>query len=353
MVRKDAARRGQAYPLTTSRGRVTRKGALVALGFPFNAGDSVAQFQPLNVVEILKFGLSGLVFLFALLSFWLFYAEQKRDPPRPKMLGCILMFSLLNLVAASLVAVSGRFGVAAAPNALASGYALPSRLDSTGFAYSCDYSTFFIDMSSWKKLPPGVDKRTKKISSATFTRNDLLRKLSSSTDDYVLRPWTTGAGIETGFLRAPSGVELSFNEVSSDSERRTYEFVVPLGKQPVGASWPISTNFTIWNGFQGETQEDWRADIEVPTKFVSFTIRFPAEKEVTEAKVFIDDGRSQPSSLSKENPVVLSQDRNGQNFATWTGSSIPGKRYVLFVWKWQPRNNQPSQRSATNLAPRA
>jgi hypothetical protein len=78
---------------------VTRKGALVALGFPFNVGDSVAQFQPLNVVEILKFDLSGLVFLFALLSFWLFYAEQKRDPPRPKMLGCILMFSLLNLEA--------------------------------------------------------------------------------------------------------------------------------------------------------------------------------------------------------------------------------------------------------------
>jgi hypothetical protein len=191
----------------------------VALGFPFNAGDSLAQFQPLNVVEILKFGLSGLVFLFALLSFWLFYAEQKRDPPRPKMLGCILMFSLLNLVAASLVAVTGRFGVAAAPNALASGYALPTRLDSTGFAYSCDYSTFFIDMSGWKKLPAGVDKRTRKISSATFTRNDLLRKLSSSTEDYVLRPWTTGAGIDTGFLRAPSGVELSFNEVSSDSER--------------------------------------------------------------------------------------------------------------------------------------
>ena len=109
VVRKTAALGGRAYALTPLRGRVTRKGALVALGFPFNAVDSLAQFQPLNVVEILKFGLSGLVFLFALLSFWLLYAEQKRDPPRPKILGCILMFSLLNLVAASLVAVTGRF----------------------------------------------------------------------------------------------------------------------------------------------------------------------------------------------------------------------------------------------------
>jgi hypothetical protein len=322
-----------------------RRGAVVVLRYVFETGNSIAQFQPLNVVEILRFGLSGLVFLFALLSFWLFYAEQKRDPPRPKMLGYILTFAILNFVAAALVAAAGRFGAGAfAPSALASGYALPSRLDPTGFVYTCDYSTFFIDMSDWKQLPPGVNKHLKKVSSAIFTRNDLLRKLSSSTEDYVLRPWTTGAGIDTGFLRAPSGVELSFNQLSSDSERRTYELVVPLGKQPVGASWPISTNFTIWNGFQGETQDDWRADIEVPTKFVSFTIRFPMEKEVTEVKVFVDDGHSQPASLSKENPVVLGQDRNGQNFATWTGTDIPGKRYVLFVWKWQAKHNQRSQR---------
>jgi hypothetical protein len=41
----------------------------------------LAQVQSVDVVEILKYGLSGLVFLFALLSFWLFYAEQRHDPP--------------------------------------------------------------------------------------------------------------------------------------------------------------------------------------------------------------------------------------------------------------------------------
>lgn len=75
-------------------------------------------------------------------------------------------------------------------------------------------------MSGWKKLPLGVDKRSKKISSAIFTRHDLLRKVSTSTDDYVLRPWTTGAGIDRGSLQAPDGVELSFKQTSSDSERR-------------------------------------------------------------------------------------------------------------------------------------
>lgn len=314
---------------------------MVELGLYLPASDLIAQFESLNVIEVLKFGLSGLVFLFSLLSFWLFRAEQQRDTPRPKMLGYIAAFGMLNLVAAILVAAANRFGGATPTSALASGYALPSRLDSAGFAYSCDYSTFFIEMSGWKKLPAGVDKHSKKVSPAVFTRNDLLRKVSASTADYVLWPWTTGAGIDQGPLRAPSGVELSFNQVSSDSERRTYEFVVPLGKQPVGASWPISTNFTIWNGFQGEEAEDWRADIEVPTKFVSFTIRFPREKEVTEVKVFVDDGRSEPTSLSRENPVVLGEEEGGQNFATWTGVDIPGKRYVLFKWKWQARTNLP------------
>jgi len=59
-----------------------------------------------------------------------------------------------SLVAAILVAAANRFGEAIPASTLATGYALPSRLDSAGFAYNCDYSTFFIEMSGWNKLPP-------------------------------------------------------------------------------------------------------------------------------------------------------------------------------------------------------
>jgi hypothetical protein len=139
----------------------------------------------------------------------------------------------------------------------------PERQDlKTGeFAYSCDYSTFLMDMSDWKRLSPGVDKRSQKISPATLTRSDLLRKRRSSKDDYRLLPWTTGAGID--ILQPPK--DSSFKEVSTDGAKKTYEFMVPLGKEPEGASCPIFVSFTMWNGFQEETVDEWRAQIKVPT----------------------------------------------------------------------------------------
>ncbi len=295
----------------------------------------LAQLQSVDVVEILKYGLSGLVFLFALLSFWLFYAEQRHDPPRPAMLHAIQIFGTINFVATLVVAVFGLLGGSAFQSA-ANSSALPSGLDLRGFAYSCDYSTFFIDMSGWKPLLPGVDQHSVKVSPASFTRNDLLRKLTDSTDDYVLKPWTTGAGIDKELLRAPSGVELTFEKISDADQRKTYNFVAPLGKQPRDASLPISIAFTIWNGFQHEDQEDWQADIEAPTRFVSFSIRFPKEKVVTEVRVFLegDDGER---SLSRENSVLLSQDRDGENLATWSVVNVPGKHFVKFVWKWHEK----------------
>lgn len=295
----------------------------------------LAQVQSVDVVEILKYGLSGLVFLFALLSFWLFYAEQRHDPPRPDMLRSIQIFGTINFVATLVVAAFGLLG-GAAFQSTANTSAMPSGLDLRGFGYSCDYSTFFIDMSGWKRLLPGVDQHSVKVSPATFTRNDLLRKLTDSTDDYVLKPWTTGAGIDKELLRAPSGVELSFEKVSDADQRKTYNFVAPLGKQPRDSTWPISITFTIWNGFQQEDQEDWRADIEVPTRFVSFSIRFPKEKVVSEVKVF-REGEDGVMSLSRDNPVLLSEDRDGENLATWSVVNIPGKHYVKFVWKWHEK----------------
>lgn len=303
-----------------------------------------AQVQSVDVVEILKYGLSGLVFLFALLSFWLFYAEQRHNPPRPAMLRAIQIFGTVNFVSAMVVAVFSLLG-GAAFQSTASSSALPGGLDLRGFAYLCDYSTFFIDMSGWKRLPPGVDKRSVKVSAASFTRNDLLRKLTNSTDDYVLKPWTSGAGIDRDFLRAPSGVELTFEMASDANERKTYNFIAPLGKQPRDASWPISIAFTIWNGFQKEEEEDWQADIEVPTRFVSFSIRFPKEKIVTDVKVFLV-GEDGVSSLSRDNTVLLSQDRDGENLATWSVVNVPGKHFVKFVWKWhekaEPVNSDPA-----------
>lgn len=42
-------------------------------------------------------------------------------------------------------------------------------------------------------------------------------------------------------------------------------------------------------------------------------------------------------SLSRDNPVLLSQDRDGENLATWSVVNVPGKHFVKFVWKWHEK----------------
>ncbi|MEE9523875.1 MAG: hypothetical protein V3V59_03880 [Thermodesulfovibrionales bacterium] len=57
----------------------------------------------LPVVEILKVGLSGLVFLIALLGYQLLRKEQEKDEPRDKILKTVLVFVLLCFIMALIV----------------------------------------------------------------------------------------------------------------------------------------------------------------------------------------------------------------------------------------------------------
>ncbi len=58
--------------------------------------------ENLNIIEILKVGLPGLVFLLALLSFNLLSKEGARDHPRPSLLKAIRNFMYVNIVLATL-----------------------------------------------------------------------------------------------------------------------------------------------------------------------------------------------------------------------------------------------------------
>lgn len=60
-----------------------------------------------HIVEILKLGLSGLVFLLTLLTFRLLKIEQGKNNPRENILKSIKSFSRVTLIAALLVGVFG------------------------------------------------------------------------------------------------------------------------------------------------------------------------------------------------------------------------------------------------------
>jgi hypothetical protein len=68
-------------------------------------------FQNLNVVEILRVGISGLLFLFSLLAYNLINREQQRDGyPRQGIVKSIYAFMTINFLGAVLVFASGFFG---------------------------------------------------------------------------------------------------------------------------------------------------------------------------------------------------------------------------------------------------
>src|SRR5258708_6791836 len=65
-------------------------------------------FADVNVLEVLRVGLSGLCFLLSLLAFWLIWREQGRQgSPRKGILRTIYVFMAVNLLTALLVGVAG------------------------------------------------------------------------------------------------------------------------------------------------------------------------------------------------------------------------------------------------------
>ena len=67
-------------------------------------------FQNIDVVEILKVGLPGLVFLLSLSAFILIQKEQKKDPPRNSILKSIKMYMYFSLVFAVLTIIAPFLG---------------------------------------------------------------------------------------------------------------------------------------------------------------------------------------------------------------------------------------------------
>lgn len=59
-----------------------------------------------NIVDILKIGLPGLVFLLAMLSYRLLSREQDKPKPDPDILGSIRNFMFINVISAMVTLVS-------------------------------------------------------------------------------------------------------------------------------------------------------------------------------------------------------------------------------------------------------
>jgi len=268
----------------------------------------------LNVLEILRVGLAGLCFLLSLLAFWLIQREQQRAAsPRKGILQATYIFMSVNFLAAVLVGVAGYLGPRQQGGA--------GTGDLGAKTYLTDSLIFLVDLTKWTEQAGGpVD----------ITRTDNIRKVSATSDDYVIPYFTTGRGIEAKFLSYSQQPEFLGPKEQHGAAGKHYSYRIPVGGQPAGSTESVSSIFTFLDGFGNPTHEWWQASVAYPSKTVSVVIRFPDGKPCKKIEVSKVPGIGENQPIRNNEPVLS----NERVIATWVGLNIEGNSRMQFDWDW-------------------
>jgi hypothetical protein len=270
-------------------------------------------FSSLNVLEILRLGLTGLCFLLSFLAFWLIHLEQQRTgDPRRGILQAIYTFMGLNLLASGLVA--------------ASGYFLPPQQASAGTSalavdtYLVDHTSYLVDLTQWTPATLGP---------VIVTRSDYVEKVSNKQEDYILPYFTTGKSIDWKPL-TDSAEQKFFMKNDPGTSGVHYDYHLFIGKQPAGYSQMVSNQFTFPTGFKNPDHEWWQASAAYPSKVISVVIRFPQDKPCKEVEVSKIAGIKAKEPITDNVPVRT----DGGHVVTWVGLNVEGNSRIQFDWDW-------------------
>jgi hypothetical protein len=270
--------------------------------------------KDLDVVEILRVGLGGLCFLLSLLAFWLIWREQSREgAPRKGILRAIYSFMIANLVSAILVAL-----VAQLVPQRQETIRLKDPLESA--TYLTEFSSFLVDLTKWTPETLGP---------VLITRTDSIRKIGDQKEDYVVPFFTTGQDIQFEPLTYSTKPTFVAKD-DPDKKGKHFDYRLPIAREPSGHTETLSTRFTFPNGFRNPEKEWWQASIAYPSRTISVTIRFPADKPCKDLAIF------RISGIKAKEPIIdipASISYNGEVVA-WTGLNEQGNTRIEFDWQW-------------------
>jgi hypothetical protein len=269
-------------------------------------------FKSINIVEILRLGLSGLMFLFAVLAFELISREQQRSEiPRAEILKAIYVFIVTNLISSALVGVSQYFFGRGREKS-------PSEISSD--SYLVDYTSYLVDLTKWSETTLGP---------IAIIRTDYVTKVGSTNEDYIIPYFTTGEAIECKPITASSRPRL---EGKKDPDRKGmhYDYILPIGHQPVGYSEMVSSQFTYPSGFKDREKEWWQASVAYPTRTISVVFRFPNEKLCKDMQVARIQGIKGKQPITDNLPIRS----EGGLIVIWVGLNHPGNSRIQFDWEW-------------------
>lgn len=268
-------------------------------------------FGNVNVLEILRLGLSGLLFLLSFLAYRLIDREAGRiGNPRKGILQTIYVFMGVNLLGALLVAFAGYF----TPKTVT----VIGGLESDN--YLVDSTTFLVDFTQWTETTLGP---------VVVTRTDYVRKVSDTTSDYIVPYFTTGDSIDCKPLAFSSRPRF---ELKNDPDRKGihYDYILPIGHRPKGHSEMVSSQFTFPTGFKDPKKEWWQARVAYPSKTISVVFRFPPTKPAKNLTVSSRRGDEAPKPIH-DNFANIS---DGGLIATWVGINQNSNHRIQFDWEW-------------------
>ena len=270
-------------------------------------------FEDLNVLEILRAGLSGFLFLLSFLAYRLIDREQQRPgTPRKGILRTIYVFMTANFLGAILVAVAGFITPppsASDPNGL------------TSDTYLVDYTSYLVDLTQWTEATLGP---------VIVTRTDFVRKVSNKTEDYIIPYFTTGKSIDCKPITFSSRPNFVGPKNDPDRKGLHYDYVLPIGHEPAGHSEMVSSQFTFPSGFTNPQKEWWESRVAYPSKTISVVFRFPANKPAKSVNVSTRRGDEAAQPIS-DNFANLS---DGGRIVQWVGIDQHSNSRIHFDWDW-------------------
>jgi hypothetical protein len=267
----------------------------------------------LDVLEILRVGLSGLIFLLAVLAFRLIHQEQQRTAsPRKGILKSIYVFMAVNLLSAMLA--GGISYLMQQPGAEAEALAAKT--------YLVENTIWLVDLTKWTPELGGP---------VVVRRSDLVTKVSDTREDFVLPSYTTGNAIDWTNLGA--GVVPTFKELHAPdlAGNHAYQYILPMGGKPKADTEQFASEFTFHGGFKGPNSRWWKGYVAYPTKSVTVSIRFPSDRPCLGIpKVYMQEGSKEPLAVTNNSPLMS----EGGQVVTWTGAEIAKETRIEFEWDW-------------------
>jgi hypothetical protein len=184
-----------------------------------------------------------------------------------------------------------------------------------------------IDVRGRVPVPP-EKKTSDKISSATWVRYTLMKKLKEKT--FVeFESATTGAGIDARSLTHKYELITTKQPHFHGSVRVTPVVLkIDISSEPVGQEFLVINEMTYWNAFTGD-DTDWAAMHRVQNEEIAMVVLFPEDKPLKKHTFLQYEKGAQPESFRGRHKSYVSE--NGL-VLFWAPEEL--KRDLVYQVKW-------------------